>query len=99
VVGLGFPDAFALGAAMGVREVLISSSAIEDPGIRTATVGNPADTDFATSGFLSSTKVNGPGQNSWMRRSAVSLTRVVTRSSISRLLTWEISGVSEGLPF
>jgi hypothetical protein len=48
---------------MGVRAVRINLRAIPFPGILTATVDKPADTDGATSGFRSSTRVSGPGQN------------------------------------
>src|SRR5699024_4551426 len=61
-VGLGFPEIFALGAAIGRPELEIKSNATSLSGIRTPTVVNPAVTLDASFPLLFNTYVIGPGE-------------------------------------
>ena len=64
-VGLGFPDLFALGAAMGTPAERMNSLAMLLLGILTATVSSPPVTRSGMSALFLHTKVRGPGQNSF----------------------------------
>ena len=63
VVGLGSPEMFALGAAIGRLQALIKSRATSLEGILTATVSSPAETPFGIISVFGNTIVKGPGQN------------------------------------
>jgi len=63
-VGLGFPEAFALGAASGAPVAAMSARATGCAGMRTATVGWPAVMIGGTrDGSAGKRRVSGPGQN------------------------------------
>ena len=81
-VGLGRPEAFALGAATGTPERRISACATGCPGQRTATVSRPAVTVRGTASAAGSTQVSGPGQKASMARRAVPGTDRASSSSI-----------------
>ncbi|EFR83444.1 conserved hypothetical protein, partial [Listeria monocytogenes FSL F2-208] len=70
VVGLGFPERFALGAATGTFAAFINARLTGCSGMRTPTVDKPAETFAAKLSFFKGRiTVSGPGQNfsmSWM---------------------------------
>ena len=97
-MGLGLPDAFALGAARGSPDAEIIALAHSWEGIRIATVSSPA---LTSAGILSDffiIIVSGPGQ--YFSARAYALGSIFsTRGSISSIEeTWTISGLSYGLP-
>ena len=98
LVGLGRPDALALGAATYTPDCRISSCAIGWDGIRTATVSKPPVVSSGTSGCLSKISVIGPGQNVRARVIAFSLICEATRGRLSISAICTISGLSDGLP-
>lgn len=57
------PNLFALGAAMGQFDLVISSRAMSFFGILTPTVGRPEVTRSGTMLLFGRTIVSGPGQN------------------------------------
>ena len=63
LVGLGFPDVLALGAAIYTPDVLISSAATLWLGILIATVPRPPVIESGTMSDFFNIIVNGPGQN------------------------------------
>ncbi len=63
MVGLGLPEIFADGAAMGIPDFFIKSRAILFFGIRTATVLKPPVVIPGTIFDFLRTSVIGPGQN------------------------------------
>ena len=98
-VGLGLPERFALGAAIGTPADLIRRCAVLFSGKRTATVSIPAVTVSGTILLFLSITVNGPGINASISAFAFSLISTVSLfiSSISAICT--MSGLSDGLPF
>jgi hypothetical protein len=99
VVGLGRPNRFALGAAMGVALARISASATGCVGIRTATVGRPAVTRSGMQSALGSTSVSGPGISVCTSRSAAGGSDFTTPRSCSTSATCTISGSQVGRSF
>ena len=76
-VGLGLPDKFALGAAIGTPESSKSLFASDCTGILTPTVSSPAVTSFLILLLFFKIIVSGPGQNlsiSFLADSGTSLT-------------------------
>src|SRR5699024_9520692 len=65
LVGLGFPDKLALGAATGRLAAISSARAAGWLGIRIPTVSNPAVTKLATVPLLFRTYVIGPGEKTF----------------------------------
>ena len=61
-MGLGLPDAFALGAASGTPAALMIALAQGFDGMRIATVSSPALTSFGISEDFFIITVRGPGQ-------------------------------------
>ena len=99
LVGLGLPDALALGAAMGRPAARISAMATGCEGKRTATVSSPPVTESGTISVFGKIMVNGPGQKASISFcAAAGISRTMGRNS----LIWEIcriKGLSEGRPF
>ena len=98
-VGLGRPDVFALGAAIGTPDLLISSNATGWSGIRIATVSSPPVTQSGTWSAFCKITVIGPGQKCSIARLALSGISLTRDSTICISHTWRINGLSEGLPF
>src|SRR5262249_40699811 len=98
VVGLGFPDRFADGAATGNPQARKNWSAIGFLGIRTPTVINPAVTIEGTRSLFGRITVSGPGKNLLINFSAKDGISFATCSSWLMLEMWMISGLSEGRP-
>ena len=99
VVGLGFPERFALGAAIGTPDEVIRAAAVTSDGILTATVSSPPVVTLGTTGLAGTTIVRGPGQKtsaSFFMSSVISKVRC-SKSSLDDMCT--IMGLSEGLPF
>ena len=97
-LGLGLPERFALGAAIGTPALSISERAISFSGMRTATVENPPVALLGTVNFALKIIVKGPGQKisiksfpSWF----IPLTRL---SKTAWLAICTIMGLSLGLP-
>ena len=61
-MGLAYPKAFALGAAIPHPAARINANAAGWEGTRMATVSSPAVTMSGTTGRLGTTKVSGPGR-------------------------------------
>ena len=105
VVGLGLPEVFPEGAAMGVWASRITSRHSGWAGQRIPTVSSPAVTAAGTilvpsPAFLQgSIMVSGPGQNALASRSASSGTSRATAESCEYSAICTISGLSEGRPF
>lgn len=72
IVGLGFPDALALGAATKPPAASISRCATGCDGNLTATVSSPPVVSSGTVSFLGRIMVSGPGQNASHSRCAAS---------------------------
>jgi hypothetical protein len=70
MVGLGRPNLFAEGAAMGTALSSMSLLATGWLGMRTATVSNPPVVTVGTLSVLGKTSVSGPGQNLSIRSQA-----------------------------
>ena len=70
VVGLGLPERFALGAAIGSLQARRSAAATGCDGIRTATVGRLAATSSGMAGLRGRISVSGPGQKASISFSA-----------------------------
>ena len=99
VVGLGLPERFALGAAIGTPDFWIRSRAVLSEGIRTATVSSPAVTSYGTSSALLKINVRGPGQNVSISVFA-SFGTCAHRNFTSLFFAMcRISGLSFGRPF
>ena len=92
------PDVLALGAASGLPNAAIRSCA-KPPGMRNATVSNPAETSgwIGEPALSGSTSVSGPGQ-----KASASLREIASNSAspsaISMSATWAISGLKRGRP-
>ena len=99
VVGLGRPERFALGAAMGVCAAQISARATGCEGMRTATVSSPAVTSRGTRGDLGKISVMGPGQKARMsaRAQAQGSSAIRPARPLSPAMC-AISGLSAGRP-
>src|SRR5690606_13118251 len=89
---------FAEGATKGSPTSSINRRAVGWEGIRIATVCSPPETMEGTFSLLSTTKVKGPGQNALAKREKSFGKFFVNRGIISKLETWTIRGLSEGLP-
>ena len=98
-VGLGLPERLALGAASGTPAARMTAAAAGWTGMRTATVGSPAETPAGTRSLLGNIMVRGPGQNALARRLALSGTSQTSCASSSMAAIWTISGLSCGRPF
>ena len=98
VVGLGLPERFALGAAIG-DDFAISSCAIGCDGKRIATVESPALTSSGIISDFGITIVSGPGQNFSASFFALSENSATSISICLISEIWTISGLSIGLPF
>ena len=99
LVGLGFPEILALGAAIYTPEVLINCAATGWLGIRMATVPSPPVMDFGTQSLFFKIMVSGPGQNFSARSFACAVTSQESSSSAFVSAICTISGLSDGLPF
>ena len=99
LVGLGLPEMLALGAAIGVSDIVIRSSAALLSGILTATVSRPPVVLSGTSGFFFTTIVSGPGQKFSISATMSALSIGVSLPMSLALAIWTIIGLSEGLPF
>ena len=73
-VGLGFPEIFALGAAIGHPERRTSSRQEAPRGIRIPTVSRPPVVTFGMISFAGTIMVIGPGQKVFIRISMSSVT-------------------------
>ena len=71
-MGLGFPERFALGAAIMHPLLFISSLAYSLDGSLSPTVSRPADTASGMMLFFFNTAVNGPGQKRFQSFLAIS---------------------------
>ena len=97
-VGLGLPEALALGAARGGPLCSIIALAQGCEGIRIATVDRPAVTASGTISDRSEIIVSGPGQNLSASFSILGSTFLTSGGMASSEATWTISGLSCGLP-
>ena len=98
-VGLGFPERFALGAAIGTPAAFISFCAVSCNGKRIATVLSPAVTSLGTTDFFFKIIVTGPGIKlsiTFFALSGIS-SAISFICHLSHICT--ISGLSDGLPF
>ena len=99
VVGLGFPEVFPEGAAMGTSASRISRRAIGWLGQRIPTVSNPPVVRFGTLERRDSTMVSGPGQKRSASKYADWGIFRQYRSSQTGSAICRISGLSCGRPF
>ena len=99
LVGLGLPERFALGAAIGHPERFIRSSAALLSGILTATVSSPPVVLSGTPSFFLRTIVSGPGQKLSISATMSALSIGVSWPMSLALDMWTIIGLSLGLPF
>ena len=99
VVGLGLPEVFALGAAIGVPADLINNRAISQLGILMPTVSNPPVVFLGTISLAFKMRVIGPGQKASINFFAFSSTSSAILSISSISLMCKIKGLSPGLPF
>ena len=98
VVGLGFPEVFPEGAAMGTRAARMTARQMEWSGQRIPTVSSPAVTTSGTAGFRRRTMVSGPGQKRLASFRAVSGTSSQYHSSQEGSGMWRMRGLSWGRP-
>ena len=78
LVGLGKPDVFALGAAIGHPLAFISACAVSFIGIRTATVSSPPETVLPTLSLFGKIIVSGPGKNASISAFAFGVTSLTS---------------------
>ena len=103
VVGLGLPERFALGAAIGLPASFMSLLAVGLDGMRIATVSRPPVVISGTMSDFLKTMVSGPGQTFVMSIDASRLSDAAPplisgyRSVASAI--WTIIGLSDGRPF
>ena len=98
-VGLGRPEVFADGAAIGTPAARMRRRATSWSGQRTPTVGSPPVTISGMCAAFGRMTVRGPGANTVRRCAAVGGTSAATSCAIARAAIWRMSGLSEGRPF
>ena len=97
-VGLGRPEVFPEGAAMGVSAAAMISRQTGWAGQRIPTVSSPPVVRLGTLLRRSSTMVSGPGQNAPARAWALGGMFLQNRSSHPASGMWRIRGLSWGRP-
>ena len=99
VVGLGRPEMFAEGAAIGTPAARMSRRATSWAGQRTPTVDSPPVTSGGICAAFGTMTVMGPGANAVSKCAAAGGTSSAASSSMERSAIWRMSGLSEGRPF
>ena len=98
-VGLGRPEVFAEGAAIGSPAARIRALAFGSSGSRIATVSSPPLVSRGTASLFGKIMVSGPGQKAAASRRALSGMFRTSGSISSTRAMWTISGLSLGRPF